>query len=116
MKFVLFLLLALPGYALADLESDFVAAREALREGDEARLDRAAERLKATPMEPYATYFQLRMNVGMRNTAPIKAFLARNVESPIVDQFRGEWLKSLAKREQWTTFAGTNLRRNIRIW
>jgi soluble lytic murein transglycosylase len=105
MKFVFFLLLALPGYALADLESDFLAARDALRDGDEVRLDKAVERLKATPLEPYATYFQLRMNVGMRNTAPIKAFLARNDESPIVDQFRGEWLKFLGRYQRWDEFA-----------
>lgn len=105
MRFVLFLLLALPGYALADLESDFIAAREALRDGDASRLDTLAERLKDTPLEPYATYFQLRMNIGMRNIAPIKAFLARGNESPIVDQFRGEWLKFLGKYQRWEEFA-----------
>ncbi len=105
MRFVLFLLLVLPGYALADLESDFIAAREALRDGDASRLDTLAERLKDSPLEPYATYFQLRMNIGMRNIAPIKAFLARGNESPIVDQFRGEWLKFLGKYQRWEEFA-----------
>jgi soluble lytic murein transglycosylase len=105
MKFVLFLLLALPGYAMADLESDFLAARDALRDGDDARLDKMYERLKVTPLEPYVTYFQLRMNIGMRDTAPIKKFLARNDESPIVDQLRGEWLKFLGKYQRWDEFA-----------
>ncbi|MBI5891940.1 MAG: lytic transglycosylase domain-containing protein [Nitrosomonadales bacterium] len=105
MKFVLLLMLALPVGALADQESDFLAAREALRAGNAARLEKAAERLKDSPLEPYATYFQLRMNWGMKNMAPIKAFLARGDESPVIDQFRGEWLKYLGRQERWDDFA-----------
>ena len=77
MKFVLLLLLALPVCALADQESDFRAAREALRVGNASRLDKMAERLKDTPLEPYVTYYQLRMHWGTKATEPIKAFLAR---------------------------------------
>ena len=68
MKFVLFLLLALPACVLADEESDFRAAREALRAGDAARLDIVAERLKNTVLEPYATYYQLRLHWGTKAT------------------------------------------------
>jgi soluble lytic murein transglycosylase len=105
MKFVLLLLLALPGYALADQESDFRVAREALRVGDTVRLDKVAERLKDTPLEPYVTYYQLRLHWGTKTTDQIKAFLARSDESPVVDQFLGEWLKYLGKRENWEEFA-----------
>lgn len=105
MKFVLLLLLALPAGVQADQESDFRAAREALRMGNASRLDKLAERLKGTPLEPYVTYYQLRMHMGTKATAPIKAFLARNDESPVVDQFRGEWLKYLGESEHWETFA-----------
>lgn len=105
MKFVLLLLLALPASVLADQESDFRTAREALRVGNASRLDEVAERLKDTPLEPYATYYQLRLHWGGQSTTQIKAFLARTDESPVVDQFRGEWLKYLSKRESWEEFA-----------
>ena len=105
MRFVLLLLLALPACVLADQESDFRAARDALRAGNASRLDKAAERLKDTPLEPYVTYYQLRLHWGTKATEQIKAFLARNDETPVVDQFRGEWLKYLGEREQWETFA-----------
>jgi soluble lytic murein transglycosylase len=105
MKFVLLLLLALPACALADQDSEFLAAREALRVGNASRLDAAAERLKDTPLEPYVTYYQLRLGWGAQAAPQIKAFLARTDESPVVDQFRGEWLKYLAKRENWEEFA-----------
>ena len=105
MRFVLLLLLALPACVLADQESDFRAARDALRAGNASRLDKAAERLKDTPLEPYVTYYQLRLHWSARANDQIKAFLARTDESPVIDQFRGEWLKYLGEREQWETFA-----------
>jgi len=105
MKLILLLLLTLPACALADQESDFRAAREALRAGDAARLAKYAERLKDTPLEPYVTFYQLRLNLETKATPPIKAFLARNDESPVVDQFRGEWLKYLGEHESWDAFA-----------
>ena len=105
MKFLLLLLLVQPLCALADIESDFLAAREASRVGNMARLDTMAERLKDTPLEPYATYYQLRLRLSTRATVPIKAFLQRTSESPIVDQFRGEWLKFLGEHESWEEFA-----------
>lgn len=105
MKFVLLLLLALPVCAQADQESDFRIAREALRSGNTSRLDKVAETLKDTPLEPYVTYYQLRMRWGVKATPPIREFLARTSESPVVDQFRGEWLKFLGERESWGEFA-----------
>ncbi len=102
--FLLFLLLALPVFALADQESDFRAARDAFRSGNVARLDAAAARLKDSPLEPYVSYYQLRMRWGGKDSAPIKAFLARTDVTPVIDQFRGEWLKYLGKRERWDEF------------
>ncbi|MBI5006480.1 MAG: transglycosylase SLT domain-containing protein [Nitrosomonadales bacterium] len=105
MRFLLPLLLALPVCALANPESDFRAAREALRVGNLARLDKAVENLQDTPLEIYATNFQLRARLSTRPTEAIKDFLARNDESPAVDQFRGDWLKFLGKHESWEAFA-----------
>src|SRR5512145_653882 len=104
MRFILPLLLALPMHALADQESDFTAAREAFRAGNAARLEQAAERLKDSPLEPYVTYYRLRLGWSGPG-ARIKAFLERNEESPVVDQLRGEWLKYLGKRGRWDEFA-----------
>ena len=105
MKFVLLLLLAQPVWALADIESDFLAAREALRVGNSARLEKVADRLKASPLEPYITYYELRMRLSTKATVAAKNFLARTNESPVVDQFRGEWLKYLGENESWEEFA-----------
>ena len=45
------------------------------------------------------------MHWGVKPTPAIKEFLARSDESPVVDQFRGEWLKFLGQHEIWGEFA-----------
>jgi soluble lytic murein transglycosylase len=99
MRFVLLLLLAQPVCALADIESDFLAARAALRAGNGARLEKVADRLKDSPLEPYITYYELRMRFSTKASVAAKDFLARTSESPVVDQFRAEWLKYLGENE-----------------
>ncbi len=105
MKFILLLLLSMPLLSMATPESDFRAAREAFRVGHAARLAQAAAHLQDTPLEPYVTYYQLRLHWNTKDSAAIKAFLARNDESPVIDQFRGEWLEYLAKHDRWEEFA-----------
>ncbi|MDP1634573.1 MAG: transglycosylase, partial [Gallionellaceae bacterium] len=105
MRIILILLLALPALVRADTESDFRTARDAFSRGDVARLDKAADRLKTTVLEPYITYYRLRMRWSAKDTTPIGEFLARDEESPVVDQFRGEWLKYLGMRGRWEEFA-----------
>lgn len=105
MRPVLLLLLALPVAALADQESEFQAARAAFSAGNAARLAQAAENLRHSPLEPYVTSYRLRLGWGTQASAPLKAFLARGEESPVVDQFRGEWLKHLGRHAAWEAFA-----------
>jgi len=105
MKFLLFLVLLFPLLALADQDDDFLAARDAFRAGDTARLDRLAARLKHSPLEPYLAYYQLRLNLGNSDAATIQAFLARTDNTAVIDRLRGEWLKQLGKNQQWDAFS-----------
>jgi soluble lytic murein transglycosylase len=105
MKVVLIILLFLPGVSLANQEEDFLAAREAFRKGDEYQLERMAERLKNTILEPYVTYYRLRMHWDEKDSTEIKQFLSRAEDTPVIDQFRNEWLKYLGKHQRWDDFA-----------
>lgn len=104
MKFFLFLLFLIPQFAIADQEADFLMARDAFRRGNAAKLDRLAEHFKSTPLEPYLTYYQLRIRWDSDPEA-VKAFLARPNDSPVFDQFRVEWLKHLGYKKRWQEFA-----------
>jgi soluble lytic murein transglycosylase len=105
MKYLLLVLLLVPTVATADQDDDFLAAREAYRVGDATRLGQLAERLKNTPLEPYLTYYQLRLRLYTRNPEGIKEFLARPDDTPVIDQLRSEWLKWQAKQQRWDEFA-----------
>ena len=89
MKFFIFFLLLIPAVASADVDADLMSAREAFRLGNSAKLAVAAAKLKQTPFEPYATYYQLRMGWEDKDSKPIKAFLAREEDTPIIDQHNG---------------------------
>ena len=86
-------------------DADFVIARDAFRANDAARLDRIAPRLKGHLLESYVEYWQLRLKLDDADPELVQSFLTRREGGPLADRLRGEWLKSLAKREQWTLFA-----------
>lgn len=98
------MLLSLPALAIADQDADFLAARDAFRTGNAARLEHIAARFKHSPLEPYLAYYQLRMRLETADTATIQAFLARPDDTPVIDKLRTEWLKLLGKNQQWETF------------
>ena len=94
-----------PGAARAQAtDADFVAARDAFRAGDAARLERVAPRLKGYLLEPYVEYWQLKLKIDEVDPAAVRAFLKRNADMPLADQLRIEWLKSLGKRGEWSLF------------
>ena len=104
MKYLFLLLLLIPVVAVADLEENFQAAREAYRVGDASRLDVLAENLKNTVLEPYVTAYQLRLRMYTRNPAGLKEFIARPDNTPVIDQLRSDWLKYQAKLQNWDEF------------
>lgn len=102
--FFLFLLCLFVPVAWADMDSNFLAARDAFRVGDAAKLDSFAARLQQTPLEVYVTYYRLRLDIENADPAQIKAYLARDEDTPMIDRLRGEWLKQLGKQQQWALF------------
>jgi soluble lytic murein transglycosylase len=85
-------------------DADFAAARDAYRAGDSARLERIAPRLKGHLLEPYVTYWQLKLKLDDADPAAVREFLVRNAELPLADRLRSDWLKSLGRRGAWTLF------------
>jgi soluble lytic murein transglycosylase len=101
----LFLLLSLITFnAEAAQDDDFLAARDAFRSGDAAKLATFSQRLRDTPLEVYTAYYQLRMKLDTADISEISAYLARPDDTPMIDKMRSEWLKNLAKKQQWELF------------
>jgi soluble lytic murein transglycosylase-like protein len=112
MRFILYFLLLAALPALADQDSDFLAAHDAFLSGDTVKLGRYAQRLKNTPLEVYVSYYQLQLSLDNLGNKPIpaslavamKSFLSLPEDTPIIDQLRGEWLKLLGKQQRWDLF------------
>jgi soluble lytic murein transglycosylase len=93
---------AVPGPKTQD--EIFLAARDAARAGDAARLGRYAVQLDGHVLQPYAESWLVRQRLEEADPADVRAFLARHQGSLAADQVRREWLKSLAKKQQWELF------------
>lgn len=86
----------------ADLNEDFMAARKAYAQGDAGNLETYSRRLQGSPLQPYAEYWRLSMNLD--DEASVRAFLDRYQGSLLAERLRKAWLKSLAKSQKWRLF------------
>ncbi|RTL51360.1 MAG: lytic transglycosylase [Rhodocyclaceae bacterium] len=95
-----------PWLAIADSgDTAFLAAKEAFRVGDAARLSKSLESLRGNDLEPWAEYYLLRLRLeedGAENV--FRAYLERNNGSYLAEKFRSEWLKVLGRKRQWEPF------------
>jgi soluble lytic murein transglycosylase len=85
-------------------DDEFLAAREAYRTGNTARLDKQAARLKGHLLEPYVLYWQLSRRLEQASITDVRAFLEENRDSPLSERLRNEWLKSLGRSGEWEFF------------
>ena len=56
----------------AQVDVNFLAARDAFRAGDAARLDKLAPALAGPPLAPYALYWQLTLRLDHADPAPLR--------------------------------------------
>lgn len=90
---------------VAQMDEEVIAAREALRTGNEARLAAAVPRVAGHPLEPWVRYWHLRVRLESADAAEVQAFLAAHAGTLVADRLRADWLKLLGRRGQWAAFA-----------
>ena len=89
----------------ADQGEDFVAARDAYVVGNIIRLDQYAKRLQGYVLEPYVAYWQLRARLEDAAPETVRAFMWRYNDTLLADRLRAEWLKVLARKQEWNSFS-----------
>jgi soluble lytic murein transglycosylase len=82
----------------------FLAAREAFRVGQYAKVADQAPHLRGYVLEPYVEYYLLYMKLAEASSSEVNDFLVKHQGSYIADQLRRDWLKSLGKRQDWAAF------------
>jgi soluble lytic murein transglycosylase len=94
-----------PTAALA-LSSDeqFLAARDAVRAGDRAKLERMAAALQGYELEAYVDYWRLLLDLKDSDPATVGAFLTRHENTYVAEKLRLDWLRQQGRKQQWTLF------------
>ncbi len=98
------LALAAASVGASQQDDDFLAARDAFRVGDARKLDSYAKRLRGHVLEPYLVYWQLRLRLEDASPGEVRAYLANYADTLPAERLRTEWLKSLARDQEWELF------------
>jgi soluble lytic murein transglycosylase len=105
MKFpalLLCLAAVLPAFAQDARDSAYLAARDAFRAGDRAKLERAAGQIGNHELAPYVENYQLRMAMDQGDFDGIRAFLRRQDGTYVAEKLRADWIRWLGKRGLWS--------------
>src|SRR5437773_8550437 len=99
------LLCLVTGPASAQSDADFLAAKDAFERGDRAKLDMLATGLKSHLLATYVTYWQIKLGIDDVEYDTVRGFLMQYPSTPLADRLTVDWLKTAAKRGDWTRFA-----------
>jgi soluble lytic murein transglycosylase len=86
-------------------DADFLAAKGAFERNDVRTLDTLAPRFAGYVLEPYVTYWRLRVSLDAADPQAVRAFLDRERDTPLGDRLRVDWLKLAGRRGDWNRFA-----------
>ena len=104
------LLLPPPAYAkkasvaAANEDDEFLALRDAARNGDTDKAEKYADRLSAYAIPSYVDYYRLKARGASVSAAEMLDFLARYDGSAIADRLRNDWLLMLGYTGDWKNF------------
>jgi soluble lytic murein transglycosylase len=95
--------LGLAGRGLSQ-DAAFLAARDAFRAGDAARIARHAATLDQYLLKPWADYWLLKVRLEDAQPEALQGFLDRNAGTYLAEALRRDWIRVLGKKEQWDLF------------
>ncbi len=86
-------------------------AAEAWRARNPARLAAAVAGSRNHVLAPWVDYWQLALGIDQASSEQVDAFLARHPGSLPAERLRGDWLRALARHQQWASLhAATSTR------
>jgi soluble lytic murein transglycosylase len=80
-------------------------AKAGLAKGDKGPYQRYASALRDYPLEPYLAYDELTARLKWASNDEIEKFLAEHGDLPQIGWMKLRWLRWLAERGEWKTFA-----------
>ncbi len=103
--FTVFFFATPPAWGMS-AEQTFAHAQNAYQTKNVKTLAEDASQLHAQNylLAPYADYWLMLLTLSNSDDVAVRNFLAQYAQYPFADKVRGEWLKSLARRQDWDTF------------
>lgn len=90
---------------LAQQRQYYDQAKAALAKGDKGPYERYAHALRDYPLEPYLAYDELTARLKWASNDEVEKFLAEHGDLPQIGWMKLRWLRWLAERGEWKTFA-----------
>lgn len=90
---------------LAQQRQMYDQAKRALAKGDSSPYRQYASALRDYPLEPYLAYDELTARLKSASNDEIEAFLTEHGDLPQAGWMKLRWLRWLAERGEWQTFA-----------
>ncbi|MGH8721846.1 MAG: lytic transglycosylase domain-containing protein, partial [Burkholderiales bacterium] len=81
-----------------------LGAYDAFRAGDPDRFERHARVLAGHTLEPWVEYWRLKLRIEEAAPQAVGRYLAQHARTFLGEQLRADWLKELARREDWNAF------------
>lgn len=78
--------------------------REAARARDMVALAQLSEQSVGDPLEMYPRYYYLTTQINQTSDGDAGQFLSRYAPSPLAERFLADWLKELARRQDWAQY------------
>ena len=91
--------------SLAEQRQYYDEAKSALAKGNSAPYQRYANALRDYPLEPHLAYDELTARLKFASNDEIEKFLAEHGDLPQASWMKLRWLRWLAERGEWQTFA-----------
>lgn len=98
------LLLSQTVLAGSSADASFLAARDAFAAGNRQAFERNAAGLQSHVLAPYIDYYRLRLDLERASPDAVAIFLERNADTMVAQRLRADWLRLLAKNEQWADY------------
>lgn len=89
----------------ADGRTDFLAAEQALKNGDRGRFEQLSTSLRDYPLYPYLRFADLTRNLDAVPDDAIESFIADDPDSQLASRLRLAYLSRLAKASRWSDYA-----------
>jgi len=97
-------LAALPALAANGTDEAMLGAFDAYRAGDPIKLAKQARKLDGNLLAPWLEYWRLSLHLEDAPRSEVREFLSTYADAYVAERLRGEWLRVLGRRGEWSEF------------